>query len=395
MQTVYRIKLIWKWCFLLSAIGIAIITFFYSNSLIKEFKNEENRSAKIWADAYLRFLQVSDNDVIDTEEFDFLTSIVRTNYTIPILVYDTEKEMVTQFSNIEGTDTDQESLKKLMAEMAQDYEPIKVRGFISEEESKDYVAYVYYTNSNLASKLKILPIILIITFSFFIGLAYWAFSESRKSEQSLVWAGMARETAHQIGTPLSSLLGWYELLKLYDVPEDNLVEIQKDLNRLQVITERFSKIGAKPGLQEENLIPVIRNAYQYLRKRASQKIEFDFNCEEDQIMVNVNKELMSWVIENLMRNAIDAIHGTGRISLHIFKQKNKVYIDVSDSGKGIKPTHFKRIFEPGFTTKTRGWGLGLSLVKRIIKNYHQGEIFVLKSDINVGTTFRIILKTKI
>ena len=370
-----------------------LLRFFYSNSLIREFKNEENRSAKIWAEAYLRFLQVSDNDITDPEEFDFLTSIVRTNYTIPILVYDVEKDMVTLFSNIEGRDKDQESLKELMAEMAQDYEPIKVRGFISEDESKDYIAYVYYTNSNLASKLKTLPIVLIITFSFFIGLAYWAFSESRKSEQSLVWAGMARETAHQIGTPLSSLLGWYELLKLYDVPEDNLSEIQKDLNRLQVITERFSKIGAQPGLEEDNIIPIVRNAYQYLRKRASQKIEFDFNCEEDEIKVELNKELMSWVIENLMRNAIDSIQGAGRISLHLFQQKGKVYIDVTDTGKGIKPSHFKRIFEPGFTTKTRGWGLGLSLVKRIIKNYHKGEIFVLKSDLNVGTTFRVILKS--
>lgn len=389
MQTVYRIKLIWKWLFLLSAVGIAITTFFYSNSLIKEFKNEENKRAKVWAKANQRFL---DDVKHDPEDLKFITSILQMNSTIPILVYNPELDEVTTTLNIKNDD-DQEYLKKLMKEMAQDYEPIEVRGFISEDADKDYKAYVYYTNSNLASKLKILPIILIITFSFFIGLAYWAFSESRKSEQSLVWAGMARETAHQIGTPLSSLLGWYELLKLYDVPEDNLTEIQKDLNRLQVITERFSKIGAQPGLEQENIIPVVRNAYQYLRKRASQKIEFDFNCEEDEMLVAVNKELMSWVIENLMRNAIDAIQGSGRISLHLFKQKNKVYIDVTDTGKGIKPAHFKRIFEPGFTTKTRGWGLGLSLVKRIIKNYHKGEIFVLKSDINVGTTFRVILKT--
>ncbi len=393
MQTVYRIKLIWKWLFLLSAIGIAIITFFYSNSLIKEFKNEENKRTEIWAKVNLRFLQMVNNTQADPEELKLVTSILQANSTVPILVYNPEKDEVTQSLNIERDD-DQEYLKELMKEMAQDYEPIVVRGFLSVDESKDYKAYVYYTNSNLATKLKILPIILIITFSFFIGLAYWAFSESRKSEQSLVWAGMARETAHQIGTPLSSLLGWYELLKLYDVPEDNLVEIHKDLNRLQVITERFSKIGAQPGLVQENLIPVVRNAYQYLRKRASQKIEFDFNCEDEEIVVDVNKELMSWVIENLMRNAIDSIQGSGRISLHLFKQKKKVFIDVTDTGKGIKPTHFKRIFEPGFTTKTRGWGLGLSLVKRIIKNYHQGEIFVLKSDINVGTTFRVILKVK-
>lgn len=392
MQTVYRIKLIWKWLFLLSAVGIAVTTFFYSNSLIKEFKNEENRNAKIWAQANLRYLQIAENTHTDPEEFELVTSILQTNSTIPILVYNPDLDEVTQSLNVDNQD-DQEYLKKLMKEMAQENDPIEVRGFISEDETKDYKAYIYYSNSNLASNLRILPIVLIITFSFFIGLAYWAFSESRKSEQSLVWAGMARETAHQIGTPLSSLLGWYELLKLYDVPEDNLVEIQKDLNRLQVITERFSKIGAQPGLDEENIVPVIRNAYQYLRKRASQKIEFDFNCDEDEIPVAINKELISWVIENLMRNAIDAIHGTGRISLHIFKQKGKVYIDVTDTGKGIKPSHFKTIFEPGFTTKTRGWGLGLSLVKRIIKNYHQGEIFVLKSDINVGTTFRVILKT--
>jgi len=392
LQTVYRIKLIWKWLFLLSAIGIAIITFFYSSALIKEFKNEEKKNANIWAKANLRFLQMVDHVHTDPEEFELVTTILQANSTIPILIYNPELDKVTRTLNIKEGEN-QSYLKELMLEMAKENEPIIVRGFISEDESTDYKAYVYYANSNLASKLRVFPIILIITFVFFIGLAYWAFSESRKSEQSMVWAGMARETAHQIGTPLSSLLGWYELLKLYDVPEDNLVEIQKDLNRLQVITERFSKIGAQPGLEPGNIIPVVRNAYQYLRKRASQKIEFDFKCEEDDISVAVNKELISWVIENLMRNAIDAIHGSGRISLHLFTQKNKVYIDITDTGKGIKPSHFKTIFEPGFTTKTRGWGLGLSLVKRIIKNYHQGEIFVLKSDINVGTTFRVILKT--
>lgn len=391
MQTVYRIKLIWKWLFLASAIGIAIVTFFYSNALIKELKIEEVKKVKIWALANERYVSVDDNTQPDQDEFKFLVSILQSNTTIPIIVYDEKTQKFHQTLNIKENQSEEALIKK-MKEMALDYAPIEVRGSISDNEELDYKYLIYYTNSNLTEKLEILPIILLITFSFFIGLAYWAFSESRKSEQSLVWAGMARETAHQIGTPLSSLLGWYELLKLYDVPEDNLIEIQKDLNRLQVITERFSKIGAQPGLDEENIIPVVRNAYQYLRKRASQKIDFDFNCEEELILVDTNKELMSWVIENLIRNAVDAIQGPGRISVHIFSQKGKVYIDVTDTGKGIKSTHFKTIFEPGFTTKTRGWGLGLSLVKRIIKNYHNGDIYVLKSDLDVGTTFRIILK---
>ncbi|MGB0868984.1 MAG: sensor histidine kinase [Flavobacteriales bacterium] len=390
MQTVYRIKLIWKWLFLVSAIGIAIITFFYSNALIKELKIEEVKKVKIWAQANQRYV-MSDDPERDQEEFKFLVSILQSNTTIPIIVYNEKTETIQQTLNIKDTDNKEDLLEQMKA-MGKDYTPIEVRGNISENATLDYKLLIYYTNSNLTDKLEILPIILLLTFSFFIGLAYWAFSESRKSEQSLVWAGMARETAHQIGTPLSSLLGWYELLKLYDVPEDNLIEIQKDLNRLQVITERFSKIGAQPGLNEENIVPVVRNAYQYIRKRASQKIEFDFNCEEENILANTNKELMSWVIENLIRNAVDAIQGPGRISVHLFAQKNKIYIDVTDTGKGIKATHFKTIFEPGYTTKTRGWGLGLSLVKRIIKNYHQGEIYVLKSDIDVGTTFRIILK---
>lgn len=391
MQTVYRIKLIWKWLFLASAIGIAIVTFFYSNALIKELKIEEVKKVKIWALANERYVSVDDNTQPDQDEFKFLVSILQSNTTIPIIVYDEKTQKFHQTLNIKENQSEEALIKK-MKEMALDYAPIEVRGSISDNEELDYKYLIYYTNSNLTEKLEILPIILLITFSFFIGLAYWAFSESRKSEQSLVWAGMARETAHQIGTPLSSLLGWYELLKLYDVPEDNLIEIQKDLNRLQVITERFSKIGAQPGLDKENIIPVVRNAYQYLRKRASQKIDFDFNCEEELILVDTNKELMSWVIENLIRNAVDAIQGPGRISVHIFSQKGKVYIDVTDTGKGIKSTHFKTIFEPGFTTKTRGWGLGLSLVKRIIKNYHNGDIYVLKSDLDVGTTFRIILK---
>lgn len=392
MQTVYRIKVIWKWLFFLSAIGIAILTYLYSNSLIKELKQEEEKKVENWIHVYKKFTSLGDDkkdvSAIDTE---FLAQLVQSNTTIPMILYSRDIDKVTLITNVDE-DKSQEELKVLMKEMALDYEPIVIKGFNAGIDKPKYDILVYYTNSTLTTKLKIFPLILIATFLFFIGLAYWAFSESRKSEQSLVWAGMARETAHQIGTPLSSLLGWYELLKLYDVPEDNLVEIQKDLNRLQVITERFSKIGAQPGLEEENIIPVVRNAYQYLRKRASQKIEFEFTCETDEILVKANKELMSWVIENLMRNAVDAISGPGKISLHLFNQKNKVYIDITDSGKGIKPTHFKTIFEPGFTTKTRGWGLGLSLVKRIIKNYHNGDIYVLKSDLNVGTTFRVILQ---
>ncbi|MGB0427316.1 MAG: sensor histidine kinase [Flavobacteriales bacterium] len=389
MKTVYRIKRLWKWLFLGSALGIAILTFFYSSSLISELKIEEAKRIKIWSKAQERVANLHD-DCADAKcnQFDLLIEILQSNTHIPIIIHNETKDEISHYLNIDGHPSDKK-LREMMTEMASEHPPIS-----SNETKKDdvYELKIYYTTSTLTNRLKILPIFLIATFSFFVALAYWAFSASRKSEQSLVWAGMARETAHQIGTPLSSLLGWFELLKIQALSDQELGEIQKDLNRLQVITDRFSKIGSQPGLTKENIVPVVRNAYQYLRKRASKKIDFDFQCTEDEIVVESNKVLISWVIENLIRNAIDAIQGKGQISVHLFTNKTSVYIDISDSGKGIKSSDFNTVFEPGFTTKTRGWGLGLSLVKRIIASYHQGEVYVLKSELNIGTSFRVILK---
>jgi hypothetical protein len=388
VKTVYQLKKIWKWLFLISAFCITLITLFYSNTLIKELKQEEVKKVHLWANAYEQFNQIEEGKSIE-----FLLEIIQSNSTIPIIVYNVFDKRVESVLNIDKEDQTAEKLKSIMKKMEAEYKPISIKGFkgIGDNEME---AKIYYTNSFLLTKLKIYPFILITTLGFFIVLAYWAFSTSRKSEQSLVWAGMARETAHQIGTPLSSLLGWYELLKVYDIPEDHLDEIAKDLNRLQVITERFSKIGAEPGLQVENVVPVVRNSYQYLRRRASQRIEFSFHTDQEKIFTSLNKELLSWVVENIVRNSIDSISGEGKIALHLFEKGKRIYIDFTDTGKGIKPNNFKTIFQPGYTTKTRGWGLGLSLVKRIINIYHKGDVYVLKSDINQGTTIRVMLPKK-
>jgi hypothetical protein len=383
VQAIYQFRRWWKRLFFISAFGIVAITIIYSNTLISELKYEEVKKVEIWAKAYQHIENLKDG----CSDIDLFLDIVQNNSTIPMIIFNEKTQEVVNALNIdEGVDTLQ-----LIRNMEKDYPPIQIKGFLDPESGENNQVKIFYTNSSVLYKLKIYPYILFTTLAFFIALAYWAFSASRKSEQSLVWAGMARETAHQIGTPLSSLLGWFELLKIHDVPDETLAEIQKDLNRLQIITERFSKIGAQPGLEPQNIVPVVRNAYQYLRRRSSQKINFEFTCEADEYTINLNKELMSWVIENLIRNSVDSIQGEGEISLHIFDKDQNIYIDITDTGKGIKLANFKTIFEPGFTTKTRGWGLGLSLAKRIVEMYHHGDIYVLKSTVNVGTTIRLIL----
>jgi signal transduction histidine kinase len=260
---------------------------------------------------------------------------------------------------------------------------------VSETETQ----YLYYRSSILLENLKYYPIVQFAVILLFILVAYLAFSSSRNAEQNQVWVGMSKETAHQLGTPISSLMAWVELLKMQNIDESLIQEFEKDTQRLERITERFSKIGSVPELTRTDVAETIRSTVAYLKTRSSAKVKFLLDFSEQEVYeVPLNASLFSWVIENLCKNAIDAMNNIGTIQISIVEKGNQILIDLADTGKGISKSYFKTVFQPGFTSKKRGWGLGLSLAKRIVENYHKGKIFVKHSEINKGTTFRIILQ---
>ena len=273
--------------------------------------------------------------------------------------------------------------------MASENEPIEIT-LMGKEKS-----FIFYKSSSLQMQLRVYPYVQFGVIGLFLLITYILFSASRRSEQDRVWVGMSKETAHQLGTPLSSMIAWLELLKLKGIEDDALDEIKKDIDRLENITDRFSKIGSPPSLDPVNIVDVVYNSTEYIKSRTSKKIEYDIRIPGNKpLIVPVNAHLFSWVIENLIKNAIDAMSGQGKITISIYEEKNNAIIDVSDTGKGIPKSHFKAIFNPGYTSKKRGWGLGLSLSKRIIRDYHQGKIYVRHSYPQRDTTFRIILKKK-
>jgi signal transduction histidine kinase len=253
--------------------------------------------------------------------------------------------------------------------------------------------YIFYEESSLLKQLKYFPYVQFTAIGIFLLIAYSLFSTARRSEQNQVWVGMSKETAHQLGTPISSLMAWIELLKAKQVDESIVIELKRDVERLNTIAERFSKIGSEPKLENENIIIVLESFIEYMKKRSSKNIRFEIKSSlKENTTAKLNIPLFEWVIENLCKNAIDAMDGKGKIEIEVFESEKNIIIDFSDTGKGIPKGKLKTVFEPGFTTKKRGWGLGLSLCKRIIENYHNGKIFVKKSDANSGTTFRLILK---
>jgi signal transduction histidine kinase len=276
---------------------------------------------------------------------------------------------------------------RTLEQMAKENEPLEIT--LTGNERR----YIFYKSSSLQTQLRIYPYVQFGVIGLFLLIAYLLFSSSRRSEQDRVWVGMSKETAHQLGTPLSSMMAWIELLKLRGMDDDALDEIKKDIDRLENITDRFSKIGSPPSLDPINIVDVVYNSTEYIKTRTSKKIDYDIQVPGDKpIIVPVNAHLFSWVIENLIKNAIDAMSGQGKVSIRLVEEKNHVNIDISDTGKGISKSKFKAIFNPGYTSKKRGWGLGLSLSKRIIRDYHKGRIFVRHSYPHRDTTFRIILK---
>jgi signal transduction histidine kinase len=380
---IYTRKQRLKLALLLAAMLIGIGSLMYTNRLVQELSTEEKKKVELWAEATR---QVSD---IDSEPGDigFALSVLTDNTTVPVILTD-EFEHIISTRNLDSLQsTDSLYLKNELSEMKAQHAPIEIR-FAGDQRN-----FIYYKDSIILTRLRYYPYFQLGVIALFLMVSYLAFSSSRKAEENQVWVGMAKETAHQLGTPLSSLMAWIEYLRSQPSPDENLVEIEKDVARLNTITERFSKIGSAPALRKENLTAVLDNAMTYIRNRSSSRIRFSLeNQQAYDVEVPLNVPLFEWVVENLFKNAIDAMDGEGAISVRIADQSQFVYVDVSDTGKGIAKSKYKTVFKPGYTSKSRGWGLGLSLSKRIVEEYHGGQIFVRNSEPGKGTTFRIVLR---
>jgi len=316
--------------------------------------------------------------------------IIKSNTNIPMILVDENGNIgADSYLNLDPEKAkDPAYLQAQLEIMKEQNNPIEI------DFAKNRTQYIYYRNSDLLNKLSYYPLTLILILALFLALIYMMFTSNKIAEQNKLWTGMAKETAHQIGTPLSSLLGWIAILKMENVDDNYIDEIEKDVHRLNTIANRFSKIGSLPTLKKSDVVASTKKAYEYLEYRSSKQIAFSFESSQQEIYTNLNEELYSWVIENLIKNSIDAMMGKGKLAVAISVDTEHIKINITDTGKGMAKSQLKKIFNPGFTSKKRGWGLGLSLSKRIIEDYHKGKILVKNSELNKGTTFQIIL-TKI
>jgi signal transduction histidine kinase len=383
----FRQILNWKTGLAVIAIGIVIGTIFYSQYVARKIAKEERQKVEEWVAAGKSIL-----DPLDTVNFSLALKIMQNNDDIPIIETN-EKDSITNYVNLDSAKVgDKEYLKRKLKKFKSINEG---RGPITWTDPSDPTRFnrYYYGHTALLDEVRYYPLIQLFIVGLFILITLLALRSSYRSVQNQVWAGMAKETAHQLGTPVSSLEGWIEMLKERPENEKIVQELEKDANRLRLVSDRFGKIGSTPHLEEVELVAQINNMVEYMRKRATGKINFTVNTHgHDRIPALVSAPLFDWVIENLLKNALDAIEGKGAIIVDIQAEKNQVSIDVTDTGKGIAKQNFSKVFKPGFTTKKRGWGLGLSLSKRIIEQYHKGQIFVKQSDLGRGTTFRLVLR---
>ena len=372
-----------QWKFYLAAFAALIIlgSLIYTNYLSNQLAEQEKRTAKLFADTWKII-----NDAPPDADLTYELDIIRSIKNIPFIVLDENGE-INNFQNLnESKVDDARYLQKQLASMKRAKDPI-------EQVLPTGTYYYYYKDSFLLKLLELFPIVQILVIGLFLATAYYLFSQARKAEQNQVWVGMSKETAHQLGTPLSALLAWVEYLKTTDdaTVQTALPEIEKDLSRLELITDRFSKIGATPKLENHNLTEVVEDSVNYMRRRSSKQVTFTTNHDVEELPVNIYPPLFNWVLENLMKNALDAMDGQGSITIHSHSDHRHHILDVSDTGKGISARNKNIVFRPGYSTKKRGWGLGLSLSKRIVEEYHHGRIYVKSSERGKGTTFRILL----
>jgi len=376
----------WKFLLFLLAVAIGLSSLLYTGKLMRELKKEERKKVELWAKATQQLIDID----ASSSNFDFLFEIVENNTTVPVLLINEDSTIVSSRNMDEKKIKNHAYLFKQLRKMGKEHPPMEI------SLGNGIKNFIYYKDSTVLTKLKYFPYVQLSVIILFILVAYLAFSAARRSEQNKLWLGLSRETAHQLGTPTSSLLAWLEILKGREQDPDLVRELEKDIKRLEKITERFSKIGSKPVLEPTDLNQIIRNVIQYMNRRTSEKIVFRLNIDpRESFSVPMNAELFEWVIENLCKNAVDAMKGKGTIDINITDNTQFVYIDVQDYGMGIPKSKYKTVFKPGYTTKDRGWGLGLSLSKRIIEEYHRGRLFINNSELRKGTVFRIVLHKKV
>ena len=376
MQWTDRIRQV-KIVLVVAAVVIAVASLAISHLLVKDLQREERNKMEVWAQA-MQTLQEAD----ETTDLTLVLSVIQGNKTIPVIVLDSD-EQVMDYRNVDIRDKDS-------ARYVADYghRMYKAGHFIQIGDSVDY-QLVCYDESTLLKRLSQYPYWQLGIVMIFVVVAIFALLSSKRAEQNKVWVGLSKETAHQLGTPISSLMAWVEILK-ENYPDDELIpEMNKDVKRLELIAERFSKIGSLPEPVDASMNEVLAHVIDYMDRRTSKKVEIISKLPEENVVVKMNASLFEWVIENLCKNAVDAMEGRGRIVLSLSDEGSKVAIEVADNGKGIRKKDLKSVFTPGFTTKKRGWGLGLSLAKRIVEEYHKGRIYVKSSEVGVGTTFRI------
>lgn len=381
-MNIYRNRSKWKILFFLFAIIIGIGSLIYTQYLVRSLKAEERKKVEMWAEA-TRLINSADS----TQNLEFLFSIIENNSTVPVILTDGHDNIIAARNIEQGKIEDPGFMGQKLEKMKSNGEPIII------DLGSGFTNHIYYKDSIILSQLIYYPYIQLGFIILFILVSFLALSSSRRAEQSRVWVGLSKETAHQLGTPTTSLSGWVEILQ-NNYPDNPVTkELALDVKRLEKVTERFSRIGSKPSLSKENILSLIQNSVDYLKSRSSSKVLFvlPFSAD-DEINIPVNPALFEWVIENVCKNAIDAMEGDGAITIRVEEAEKHAIIDITDTGKGIPKSAYKKIFNPGFTTKKRGWGLGLSLAKRIIEEYHNGKIYVKSSEIGKGTCIRIMMK---
>ena len=367
-----------RWIIIASSFCLVSLILWNTYTFFQIFKNEERLKMNLWAQAQKTLINADENTDVDLPLLIFSN-----NTSIPIML--TEKDNIINAVNIDSTVMQSTEKSRLfLNKLKGENEPINI------VYAPGRIQKLYYGNSSLLNQLKYYPIALLLIIVLFAALVYNYYKSNKMATQNKLWAGMAKETAHQIGTPLSSLIGWIELLKTEDIPESTTKDIEKDIERLQTITDRFSKIGSEPKLEQMDIVSETLLSYDYLQSRFSKQIEFSYAAPKKSIMIPLNATLHSWTIENMVKNAIDAMKGKGKLHLAIEEENESIKITITDTGSGIPKNQFKKIFEPGFTTKKRGWGLGLSLTKRIVEDYHKGKIKVLQSEVGKGTAMQLI-----
>ncbi len=393
MQSSYESRQVFKYFFFVTAILIAIASILVTNSLVRKLAEEEHKKIKNWANAIkLVALQTLNEDIDPADstnifnEYDkFVLHIIEDNTTIPLILANKEGDVITSMNIDSAKRQNDQYLQDLIQAFETSNTPIPI------EIDENTTQYVYYDESTVLKRLQMFPYVQLSVVTIFIIVSFLALTSSKKAEQNKVWVGLSKETAHQLGTPISSLMAWVEYLKTKNPDIKFLDEMDKDVHRLKIIAERFSKIGSNPDPEPMDLNTALTHIIDYMSKRISTKVSIHFQPTHDPMLVLMNESLFGWVIENLIKNAVDAMDGQGRIDIVTTDSGKKIKIDVSDTGKGINKSKFNAIFQPGYTTKQRGWGLGLSLVRRIIESYQKGKIYVLSSELNKGTTFRIEL----